>query len=90
MQSGLGQPELPRRNRQGHPGPERPQREGRGRDKDRDRVERLLIKAALPTGDRRTDGTGKGAGAETCQGSSLGDRVAKGIWMGCPHPKIIS
>lgn len=35
MQSGLGQPKLPRRNWQGHPGLERPQKEGRDTDKDR-------------------------------------------------------
>ena len=37
MQSGLGQPKPSSRNRQGHPGLERPQREGGDRDEDIDR-----------------------------------------------------
>lgn len=36
------------------------------------------------------DRMGEKARAENCQGSSLGDQIAMGIWLGCPQPKIIS
>lgn len=86
MQSGLGQPKLPRRKRQGHPGLQRPRREDRNRAEDREG------RSADEAGPAHWGGAGcgEGAGAENWQGSARGDQVAKGIWVGCPHPRIIS
>lgn len=86
MQSGLGQPKPPRRKRQGHPGLQRPQREDRDRDEDR------VYRSAYKAGPAHWGGTGcwEGARAENWQGSAPGDQVAKGIWMGFPHPHITS
>lgn len=85
MQSGLGQPKLPRRNRQGRPGLERPQREGGDRDKDRDREHGSTDTA----GPARFRGTGLGSGLwlRTIKVPPWETRLQWGFGWDAPTPK---